>query len=167
MPLFDYRCEDHGTFEAFKRRGATSAPCPTCGAEAGRVFVAAPVSKRAYDQSIDGKFPNKNKPKVMERMGGGRAAQVKETGGYRPMLTHNTVCPKEGKWRNVAVLAAFPYGKHLCCEACAYTWVYSQSNGYDVPLNHGVREDLRPSRTIHMNPDVPLHSGYTQPERGA
>lgn len=169
MPLYDYRCGSCGSgFEAFGRVGAgETAPCPDCRGTAERAFSATRFNiNMPYDQAIHGQFPTKHLPDVVKRQGGGVAIKNKETGGYRPALTHNTRCPKEGKWRNVAVLGEFPYGLRLVCEACDGLWIYNASLT-DVPLNSGVDESLRPPRTIHMSAQVPLHSGYVAPERGA
>jgi len=45
MPVYDYSCEDCGTFTAFRPMSAFDAPCgcPGCGAEAPRVFLSAPA----------------------------------------------------------------------------------------------------------------------------
>lgn len=166
MPLFDFACPTHGKFEAYRRGAAQSAPCPSCGTDAEKVFALthlAPADK-PYDQQVDGHFPNAHKPKVIDRAGGGKAAQT-HTGGYRPMVTHSTICPSESKWRNVAVLGQYPYGKRLNCEACGYVWIYNGANT-DRPLHNEVREEYRPARRIFMDSSVSLHSGYIAPERG-
>ena len=167
MPLYDFSCPSHGTFESFSRTGANVAPCPRCDGQADRVFslTSFPKVHRPYDKQVDDTLPAKDRQKVIDRAGGGRAGVVSSTGGYRPMTTHNTVCPNEKKWRNVAVLAELPYGKRLNCEACSYLWVY-QAATTDIPLNDWVDSSLSPGTTVHMNPAVPLHSGYESPERG-
>ena len=45
MPVYDYSCEDCGTFTALRPMSAFDAPCgcPGCGAEAPRVFLTAPA----------------------------------------------------------------------------------------------------------------------------
>ena len=165
MPTFDFTCSSHGKFEAYSRVGGTPT-CPVCGSPSERVFAVGHLTYggRPYDQSVDGRYPNRDKPREINRPGGGKARQT-STGGYRPMLTHSTICPKEKRWRNVAVLGAFPYGKRLACEACDYTWVYDGATT-DRPLVNKVEEAYRPPRRIFMNPSVPL-GGYVAPERGA
>lgn len=52
MPQYDYSCETHGNFEAFARMSECEnpQPCPECGAEAPRVFVA--FSPREYLEKL-------------------------------------------------------------------------------------------------------------------
>jgi putative FmdB family regulatory protein len=168
LPLYDYVCDHDGSFEAFRKVGdGASAPCPTCGATSARTFAATRfVIERAYDQAIDGEFPNADKPEVVARAGGGVAIKNKDNGAYRAAVTHNTQCPKENKWRNVAVLGEFPYGKRLNCEACGHLWIHQEATAPN-PLKPGVDESARPGKSFYMSPDVPLCSGYTEPERGA
>ena len=167
MPLYDFSCGTHGVFEQYTRMGATSAPCPQCEADSSREFAITSFPKvhRPFDKQVDGHLPPRERQQVIDRAGGGKAGVVKDTGGYRPLITHNTVCPNEKRWRNVAVLADLPWGQRLNCEACGYVWVY-QAGSTDLPLNDWVESSYRPSTTVHMSPDVPLHSGYEAPERG-
>lgn len=45
MPVYDYSCEDCGTFTAFRPMSAFRDPCacPDCGADAQRAFLSAPA----------------------------------------------------------------------------------------------------------------------------
>ena len=167
MPSFDFQCDEHGKFEAFKRiKGPSTAPCPYCGQDAEKVFsITTMTFNREYDQSIDGVFPNAGKAEVMNRGGGGKAVQVKETGAYRPVVTHSTKCPKENKWRNVAVTSAMAGAVLVTCEGCDYSWLHRSSDAAD-PLLEEVVEAYRPGITFNMNPDLPMRSGYQAPGRG-
>ena len=83
------------------------------------------------------------KPAVVDRPGGGKAVRVNDTGGYRPMVTHNMVCPKCGKWRNVAILGEpMPGIKRLVCEICDWTWLYRASDA-PTPLQPGTNGAFR------------------------
>ncbi|MEM1278074.1 MAG: zinc ribbon domain-containing protein [Pseudomonadota bacterium] len=44
MPVYEYRCEEHGPFEAMRPMSECSAPyaCPVCGRQAPRVMLSAP-----------------------------------------------------------------------------------------------------------------------------
>lgn len=44
MPLYEYRCDRHGLFEALRPMATFAEPCacPECGAQAPRVMVSAP-----------------------------------------------------------------------------------------------------------------------------
>lgn len=168
MPLLDYSCVEHGPFEALRRAGAvSSAPCPTCEATSPRTYTAVGGLRieRAYDRQVDGKLPAAGR-KEQDRAGGGKAVVVKETGGYRPALTHHTQCPKERRFRNVAVLAEMPYGVRLNCEVCGYIWVY-HAKTTDIPLVAGVDESLRPGKRFFMGTEDNMTSGYIPAERGA
>ena len=66
MVLYEFRCAECGLVEAFAGRGATSAPCPSCGREAARRF-SPPVTDchsfgrnmyRARTKPTDRKAPN-------------------------------------------------------------------------------------------------------------
>lgn len=165
MPLYDYRCPEHGTFEAFRRVGASpEAPCPSCDANVPRTYANTNFTyTRPYDQAVDGEMRDDGRREI-DRGGGGKAVKVSETGGWRPALTHNTECPKCHKMRNVAVTSQVGGGTLITCEACGYSWLH-RADDAPAPLNEGVEESYRPGRTIHMNSDVPLHSGYKSPER--
>lgn len=41
MPLYEYECEEHGAFDAFRPIAEVNAPidCPSCGRLAARVFT--------------------------------------------------------------------------------------------------------------------------------
>lgn len=164
MPMYDFRCPAHGVFEIYWRQARQEAPCPSCAELAPRTYANTRfVFERPYDQAVDGEMRYDGTDE-MERGGGGKAVRVKETGGWRPALTHNTKCPKCSRMRNVAVTSKV-VGAHLVtCEACGYSWLHKAETA-EVPLNTGVEEAYRPPRTIHMNSDVPLHSGYRAPER--
>ena len=169
MPNFDYSCTTHGTFDAFKRAGrpVETAPCPTCGeaaVRAGFTPTVAPRTDLPYDRQVHGKIPPIGR-KQTAREGGGAAA-VTDTGSYRPALTHHTRCPKEQRFRNVAVLAAFDYGRRVCCEACGYMWIHQPATT-DVPLTRGVNESLRPAKRFFMGTDDRATSGYIPAARGA
>lgn len=71
MPLYEYKCEDHGTFE---RTGSMSEskepqPCPTCKNPSQRILSASPFS-------IDGTNPNNSA--AYERWGRKRTRMMKE-----------------------------------------------------------------------------------------
>ena len=42
MPLYEFRCDQHSTFEVFTRMGGQpdEAPCPSCGKRGTRIFSA-------------------------------------------------------------------------------------------------------------------------------
>jgi len=44
MPVYDYKCKEHGVFNdlATMEDAAKPAPCPTCGKMAGRVIMLSP-----------------------------------------------------------------------------------------------------------------------------
>ncbi|MHB1677413.1 MAG: FmdB family zinc ribbon protein [Sulfuriferula sp.] len=44
MPTYDYQCTDCGSFDLMRRIAERDTPafCPQCGAQAGRIFIAAP-----------------------------------------------------------------------------------------------------------------------------
>lgn len=167
MALLEYRCPEHGDFEKFIRRAGESAtaPCPSCSSESKRVYSAVRAIRRQYDRQVDGEFGSTSRPKTMKRAGGGVAVMNPETGGYRPAITHNTVCPKEGKWRNVAVLGEFSYGRRVNCEACGYVWIHQDSTAAN-PLRAGVDETYRPPRRVFMD-GTDRGGKYESPERGA
>lgn len=165
MPLYDYHCGKHGSFEAFRKVGVSQeAPCPSCGEASTRQFSAPNFThSRPYDQAVDGEMKYDGKDE-MTRQGGGKAVRVKETGGWRAALTHHTKCPKCNRIRNVAILTETAGAKMLACEVCDYSWMYRATDA-DTPLFNGVEETLRPGKQFHMNPDVPMNSGYRPPER--
>ena len=96
-------------------------------------------------------------------MGGGKAAKD-EKNLYRPALTHNTRCPKEGKWRNMAVLNDLGFAVRVCCEGCGYTWLH-QSATAAYALLKGVKNSYRPGKTYSRL--QPAGTGYDEPKRGA
>ena len=83
-----------------------------------------------------------------------------DSGKWRPMTTHKTVCPSEGLWRNVAILADNgPIGLRLNCEVCGYLWLYKAETA-EYPLLEGASgENTRQVFSAAGN------SGYTNPER--
>jgi hypothetical protein len=83
-----------------------------------------------------------------------------DSGKWRPMTTHKTVCPSEGLWRNVAILADNgPMGLRLNCEVCGYLWLYKAETA-EYPLLEGASgENTRQVFSAAGN------SGYTNPER--
>ena len=165
MPLYDYQCDSHGTFEAFKKVGASQeAPCPACGEVSKRQYVAPTFThSRPYDQAVDGEMRYDGRDE-MDRAGGGKAVRVKETGGWRPALTHNTECPKCHKMRNVAIMGVMVGAKLVACEACDYSWLH-RADDAACPLFEGVDESYRPGKQFNMNPETPMTSGYKPPER--
>lgn len=44
MPLYDYKCVEHGLFHelAAMDDSASAQPCPTCGVDSGRIIMLAP-----------------------------------------------------------------------------------------------------------------------------
>lgn len=44
MPLYDYKCAEHGLFHelATMDESASAQPCPTCGTASGRIIMLAP-----------------------------------------------------------------------------------------------------------------------------
>lgn len=80
---------------------------------------------------------------VVDRASGGKATLVPETGGYRPLVTHHTTCPKCGQWRNVAILNA-PYDgvKRVVCEVCDWTWLHRAVDAPN-PLIKGTNGSFR------------------------
>jgi hypothetical protein len=112
-----------------------------------------------------GKLPGIGR-KERTTAGIGKQAVVADRGSYRPALTHNTQCPKEKRFRNVAVVADMPYGKRVICEACGYMWAY-QAATTDIPLRNGVVESYRPGKRFFMGAADRATSGYIPAERGA
>ncbi len=153
MPLYEYRCEACSTgFEAVRsvRQRDVPASCPHCGEPADKVFSGSGLNIKV-EVTPDHEAPYirpSSKPgarQVLNRAGGGRAILNRETGGYRPALTHHTRCPDEKRQRNVAVLGKFPYGLRLNCEACGYVWIHQESTAPD-PLLEGYERELTPGQ---------------------
>ena len=167
MPLLEIQCGNGHTSEVLQRRGGGNTPllCPTCGENANRNWSAGfGFNVKETHYAAPPKDPNnKAKPEFIDRMGGGKAAKT-ENNLYRPAITHNTKCPKEGKWRNVAILNDLKFARRLCCEGCGYTWLYRAETAPN-PLFDGTQEKYRPGKTYSRL--APAGSGYEQPKRGA
>ena len=103
MPLYEYRCESGHSFEELRKVGGRSnpAPCPDCGSEASPQLSTF-LSPHAYDGQVEGRQFDKTRPEHISRGGDGGAGMGKETGGYRPSLTHHTECPRHKTWTNGA-----------------------------------------------------------------
>lgn len=138
MPLYEYRCESGHSFEALRKAGGRGdpAPCPDCGGEAAPQFSTF-LSPHAYDTQVEGKQFDKNRPEHVRRGGGGGGMMNKETGGYRPTLTHNTECPRHKAWTNVAILTKTQYGQRIEGE-CGCQWVHQAATA-SSPLIKGTK----------------------------
>lgn len=153
MPLYEYRCEACSSgFEAVRsvRLLDVPAPCPHCGEPADKVFSSSGMNMHVTvtpDQEAPYVKPASlpGAPSVIGRQGGGRAVLNKDTGGYRPALTHHTRCPEEKRQRNVAVLGQMPWGLRLNCEACGYVWLHDEATAPD-PLLAGYERELTPGQ---------------------
>lgn len=159
MPLLDIECRAGHRSEVLKRGAANNGPisCPECGGESKRLYSGFTFGVKETHHEASPKDPPKNRPKFIDRMGGGKAA-LDENKMYRPAVTHNTKCPKEGKWRNMAILNDLGFAVRVCCEGCGYTWLHQESTAAN-PLFKGVVSRYRPGKTVG--------SRYVEPERGA
>lgn len=71
MPLYEYKCDDHGHFEEFQSmsHGGKPVACPICGQMSARVYSAPnvalmdPAQKSAMDRSIQSRY----EPKTISR----------------------------------------------------------------------------------------------------
>ena len=168
MPIYQRTCRrcPH-SWETLKRVGRRHdpEPCPLCGGESGLGVV-------GFSLKVDGprQTPPRGREAVHRRHGGGASVLNRETGGYRPAITHRTRCIKEGKDRNVAILSSLPEGLSLNCEVCGYQWIYQEATA-EYPLVEGVREDYRKGTSFHMNesgmrnPRGDPKNEYEKPER--
>lgn len=103
------------------------------------------------------------KSEFKKRDGGGKAALVHETGNYRPAVTHNTYCPNEKRWRNVAILANAGNGrKWLNCEVCGWQWIYREETAPN-PLVPGYKSFF----SSQLMTPLDGQTRYTNPTRGA
>lgn len=167
MPLLEIQCGNGHLSEVLARgRAANTGPfsCPVCSEPAARQWsdFGFSVHETHYAQR-EADPNNRLKPEFQDRMGGGKVAKD-EHNLYRPALTHNIRCPKESKWRNVAVINDLNFAKRLCCEGCGYTWLYRAETAPD-PLIAGVVESYRPGS--NFSAAVPAGTGYDKPKRGA
>lgn len=157
-----YKCEAHGEFEM---RGGNT-PCPNCSVEMKRVYQP-PTVRKQFDRRVEGNIPDRaGRARVQGRMGGGKASIQSDVGGYRPMITHQGFCPKEQRYRNVAVLAEFTYGKRVNCEGCSYVWIHQEATAAN-PLIEGINEAYRPRKMFFMGKDAPTPAHFPEAERGA
>ena len=138
MPLYEYRCESGHSFEELRKVGGRSnpAPCPDCGLAASP-RLSTFLSPHAYDAQVEGKQFDKTRPEHISRGGDGGAVMVKETGGYRPSLTHHTECPRHKKWTNVAVLGQVQGGNRVEGE-CGCQWIH-RARDAGSPLVKGAK----------------------------
>ena len=86
MPIYEYRCADHGLFEAMRPMAAytDSCDCPECGIAADRVLVTAPHLATADRGRIQAHAVNErsaDSPKKLSSHGAGCACC---SGGARP-----------------------------------------------------------------------------------
>lgn len=58
MPLYEFRCAEHGTFDRFLPEPQPSDPCPTCGEPAPRVWSMGPVIFRPWGYSLPMDHPD-------------------------------------------------------------------------------------------------------------
>jgi putative FmdB family regulatory protein len=59
MPTYDYRCDEHGDFEAIQRmKDHARAFCPTCGSDSAQVVKTAPrpLIEKMADAGCPGAF---------------------------------------------------------------------------------------------------------------
>lgn len=169
MPLYRRRCDNDHDFEVLRsvKRMGNPELCPECG-ETSQHMVAGFSMRVSSTQEATKPYeqPAKRGPQTLHRMAGGKAVVNKQTGGYRPAITHHTWCPQENHERNVAILGKVNEGQRLNCEYCGYLWIFNKETS-NYPLVEGVKESLRrPLRFtagVQRNPE----SGYQGPERAA
>lgn len=70
MAIYEYRCDDHGSFDVSGPLGSPSraAGCPVCGSDAGRVFTAPMLMRapRAMVAVIDRAEKSRYEPEVVK-----------------------------------------------------------------------------------------------------
>lgn len=163
MPLYDVRCKDGHTTEVLVRGASAPLICNECGEPAERLPSVFNVRGVNVPDVRRDATPVRERPRYVERAGGGRAYRT-EYGGYRPALTHTATCPAEKRRRNVAVLAVVHLGKRLNCEACGYQWLHRESDAPD-PLIEGYDSTLAPGKKF--SGFVSNGDQYQTAERGA
>lgn len=165
MPLLEVQCSSGHTSEVLKRGGASNGPfsCAICNEPAKRLWSGFGFSVQEVQYEAPPRDPdNKHAPEFIDRMGGGKAAKTSEN-LYRPAVTHNTKCVKEGKWRNMAILNDLGFAVRVCCEGCGYTWLHQQETAAN-PLREGVKNAYRPGK--NYSELAPAGTGYEAPKRG-
>lgn len=167
MPLLEVQCSNGHLSEVLARGGAANNgpfACVECGEPAKRQWSTFGFNVNHTEYAAVEKDPdNRHGPEFIERMGGGMMARD-ENNLMRPALTHSTRCPKESRWRNVAIINDLNFAKRLCCEGCGYTWLYRGETAAD-PLLNEVKNEYRPGDNFSAM--VPAGTGYDKPKRGA
>ena len=102
------------------------------------------VHRRTASQYERRRSRSESQHDYLFRPGGGAAYRVKDTGGWRPAVTHHTRCPNCNKIRNVAVLHEMDSGIfRVNCEWCGYQWLHRVFDA-PMPLTRGTSEAFRP-----------------------
>ena len=95
MPLYEYCCDTHGVFEAFRPFAQSAAPaaCPTCGSESPRVLSLprTRVLERATRIGMERNEKSRHEPrrqsaKAGPQIGADGLPKVKSSSGPRPWM---------------------------------------------------------------------------------
>ncbi|MEO0623035.1 MAG: zinc ribbon domain-containing protein [Pseudomonadota bacterium] len=105
MPVYEYHCETHGSFEAMRPMAdyAAPCPCPVCGAMAERVLLSVPRlavmetgKRRAHETNERSAHEPKRSGTHGLTAGKGAGARVKNTGVRAP--DGSTAFPAKRPW---------------------------------------------------------------------
>lgn len=97
MPLYEYRCAQHGLFDALvpvSERGE-QAPCPRCGQPAPRVIVTPP--RLAQVTAAAKAAHERNELAAYEPMQGNLVTEAQERRIHKPMTPSGALYTADGK----------------------------------------------------------------------
>ena len=160
MPLYEWQLLSGTVVEVYRPLSRMD-EAPEPGAV--RLFSAPALLRvdRANDVVVG---TRRNKPAVLKREGGGTAVLNRQTGGYRPALTHQAFCPICGQMRMVAILGVQGERRNrttVNCE-CGYVWIHS----YGAPTMPGDGSPLVEGYDGSLRIGQQSGSKYEAPERG-
>ena len=92
MPLYDYRCETCGDFEAWRKLADLDTPmvCPTCNAAVQRLFSPPNVNLNSGSFSAIGGRPSKQPRVVKQEAKEPSPSRAQSARGSRPwMISHS------------------------------------------------------------------------------
>lgn len=88
MPLYDYRCDRCGEFEAWRTLAESSLPslCPTCEISAKRIIMAPNLNLNSSGFSL--RRPEMKEPRLIKRDGESKPSRNQAAHGRPWMISH-------------------------------------------------------------------------------